>query len=255
MAIAVGGIRLTLAALALAWPSLAPAQDTSSLDSTNAPSAAVPDAAVPDASASSELSDSSPVERLQRADFLDEVASDDARRVADWVVSSDDNRGMPFVVIDKVQAKVFVFDRSGRLLGATLALLGKALGDDSVPGIGSEKLSSMRPEDETTPAGRFMARLAHDRGVPFVWVDYDLALSLHRVVGPPSEHRLARLATTSTLDKRISHGCINVPAKFFDEVVLPTFTATGGIVYILPEVKTVEDVFPAVPGVEAAQGQ
>jgi hypothetical protein len=186
--------------------------------------------------------------RLQTADFRDEVASNDARRVAEWVVSSDDNKGMPFVIIDKVQAKVFVFDRVGRLRGATLALLGKARGDDSAPGIGNEKLSSMRPEDQTTPAGRFVASLGRDyRNVSILWVDYGLNLSLHRVVrGNPRDHRLARLATTATLDKRISHGCINVPVRFFDDVVLETFNGTSGIVYILPEIKTIQDVFPAI---------
>ena len=249
MRIAVGGNGLALAALVLAWPLLASAQDAPDSAPTNAASAATD-------SASSETSDStSPTARPQRADFLGEVASDDARRVADWVVSSDDNAGMPFVIIDKIRAKVFVFDRSGQLQGATMVLLGKAVGDDSAPGVGHEKLSAIPLQDQTTPAGRFMAHLAHERNVPFFWVDYENAVSLHRVVGPPSEHRLARLATTSTLDKRISHGCINVPVKFFDDVVLKTFSDTGGIVYILPEVKTVQEVFPAVSDVDVAQGQ
>jgi hypothetical protein len=245
MRIAVGGNGLALAALVLAWPSLASAQDASSLPQTNAASEA--------ASVPSEASASVP--STQRADFRGEVASDEARRVADWVVSSDDNEGMPFIIIDKIRAKVFVFDSSGELQGATLVLLGKAVGDDSAPNVGHEKLSAIPLQDQTTPAGRFMATLAHDRNVPFFWVDYENAVSLHRVVGPPSEHRLARLATTSTDDKRISHGCINVPVKFFDDVVLKTLHDTGGIVYILPEVKTVQEVFPAVPDVDVVQGQ
>ena len=40
------------------------------------------------------------------ADFLGEIVSKDARRVADWVVASGDNHGLPFVIIDKVAAKM-----------------------------------------------------------------------------------------------------------------------------------------------------
>lgn len=258
MRFAVGGSRLVLAAVLLAWPSLALAQDMPGLAQGLAPADTPSQAILPVSVPSEDSVSAPPAARLQSADFLDEVASDDARRVADWVVRSDDNAGMPFVIVDKLRAKVFVFDGSGRLHGATLALLGKAVGDDSYPGVGNMKLSAMPLEAETTPAGRFMASLAHERNVPFLWVDHDLALSLHRVVhGAPGENRLARLATTATDDKRISHGCINVPVKFFDDVVLTTFSDSkaGGIVYILPEVKAVEDVFPAVSGVAAAQAQ
>ncbi len=183
------------------------------------------------------------------ADFFGTVPSAAARRVADWVVNSGDNQGLPFVIIDKIGAKVYVFDRQGRLRGATFALLGAAIGDDSAPDIGTLKLSQITPADRTTPAGRFVARLGRDFQHDVLWIDYGKALSLHRVVhGNPGDHRLQRLATNSTLDKRISYGCINVPAKFYDQVVLGTFTGTDGIVYILPEVKTIEEVFPGITG-------
>jgi hypothetical protein len=45
------------------------------------------------------------------------------------------------------------------------------------------------------------------------------------------------------LDNRISYGCINVPAKFYDAVVVPAFTGTVGIVYILPETKPLKAAF------------
>ena len=178
------------------------------------------------------------------ADFRGEAVSEDGRRVADWVVVSRDNQGLPFVVIDKVRAKVFVFDSSGELRGATLALLGRARGDDTAPGVGSRKLHSIRPEERTTPAGRFVASIGRDFQHDVLWIDYDASISLHRVVtGDPGDHRLLRLATSSTRDKRISYGCINVPAKFYDGVILPTLGETDSIVYILPEVKSIREVF------------
>ena len=98
-------------------------------------------------------------QRPKRANFGPDSASQDARNVADWVLDSGDNRNLPFVIVDKVDAKVFVFHADGRLRGAAPALLGLALGDDAVPGIGERKLADIRPEERTTPAGRFVAAL------------------------------------------------------------------------------------------------
>ncbi len=181
----------------------------------------------------------------------------DAKRIVDWVTASGDNQGLPFVIVDKVKAKVFVFYPDGRLRGAAPALLGLARGDSSVPGIGDRKLSSIRPDERTTPAGRFVAALGNDLGEKdVVWVDYAAAISLHRVItSNPKERRLQRLATASILDNRISYGCINVPAEFYDTVVRPAFTGTNGIVYVLPEVRSIRDVFPAYSSDVAASGQ
>ncbi len=188
----------------------------------------------------------------KRASFEREHKSRDAQHVADWVVDSGDNRGMPFVIVDKMDAKVFVFDADGRLLGAAPALLGVARGDDSIPGIGDRKLSDMRPEERTTPAGRFVASLGYNfNGKDILWVDYDGAVSLHRVITTnPTERRLQRLATPTPLDNRISYGCINVPAKFYDNVVSPAFTGTYGIVYVLPETRSISEIFASYYDVE-----
>jgi hypothetical protein len=228
-----GRIRPLLAAIAIVWPAHASAGDASPL---------------PPADGAQTANDSAPQPRprkLRSADFLGAIASHDARRVADWVVTSGDNGGLPFVIVDKIQAKVFVFDSAGRLRGSSFALLGTARGDRSIPGIGSRKLSTIRPEERTTPAGRFVASIGHDLKNDILWVDYKDSISLHRVIrGNPGDHRLQRLATASRLDKRITYGCINVPVKFYDTVVLGTFTGTSGVVYILPETETARDVFP-----------
>ncbi|MFZ2444849.1 MAG: hypothetical protein WAW37_00685 [Syntrophobacteraceae bacterium] len=188
----------------------------------------------------------------KRANFGREHKSRDVRHVADWVVDSGDNSGMPFVIVDKIDAKVFVFGADGRLRGAGPALLGLARGDDSIPGIGDRKLSAIRPAERTTPAGRFVASLGYNfHGKDVLWVDYDGAVSLHRVITTkPKERRLQRLATPTPLDNRISYGCINVSAKFYDNVVGPAFTATYGIVYVLPETRSSSEIFALYYDVE-----
>jgi hypothetical protein len=152
---------------------------------------------------------------------------------------------MPFAIIDKVDARVFVFDAWGQLLGESQVLLGLAKGDYAVPGIGDRKLADVRPEERTTPAGRFVAYLGFNaKRTDVLWVDYKNAVSLHRVItNNPSEHRLERLASPTPIDKRISYGCINVPANFFDQVVKPTFSGSYGVVYVLPETLSIGEIF------------
>jgi hypothetical protein len=176
--------------------------------------------------------------------------------MADWVVDSGDNYGMPFLILDKVDAKVFVFGAEGTLRGAAPALLGLGKGDDAIPGIGDRKMSDIRPKDRTTPAGRFVASLGLNfDGKDVLWVDYNGAVALHRVVtNNPKERRLERLATPTPLDNRISYGCINVPAKFYDDVVKPAFTGTYGVVYVLPETRSCSETFGAYYDVDLRWG-
>jgi hypothetical protein len=181
----------------------------------------------------------------KRADFEGEQKSDQARHMADWVLDSGDNRDMPFAIVDKRDARVFVFDADGRLRGTARVLLGLTRGDYVVPGVSNRKLSEILPEERITPAGRFVASMGYNvKGKDVLWVDYDDGVSMHRVVtNNPKERRLERLATSTPLDKRISWGCINVPAAFFDNVVLPTFTGTDGIVYVLPDTQSINEIF------------
>jgi hypothetical protein len=59
----------------------------------------------------------------------------------------------------------------------------------------------------------------------------------------PKEHRFERIATDSIADKRISNGCINVPIAFFDSVVEPDLGHSRAVIYILPEIKPLRQVF------------
>lgn len=177
--------------------------------------------------------------------------SQDADDLLAWVKTSNDNRSLPFVIVDKINARVIVFDRTGIEKGSAAALLGLGKGDDSVPGIGQRKLATITPAERTTPAGRFQASLGNDLHQDILWIDYDAALSMHRVVvGAPKDRRAARLASPTVDDNRISFGCINVPVDFYDNVVAPAFAGTVGIVYILPETRPLRSVFAVPPAVE-----
>jgi len=173
-------------------------------------------------------------------------ASPLVRRMADWVIASSDNGALPFAIVDKKAAEVFVFDREGHALGGAPALLGLGVGDDSVPGVGDKPLSAIKPKDRTTPAGRFVTFQGHQPGhASFLWLDYKNAIAMHRVVkGIPKDRRAERLASPTPLDNRITFGCINLPVAFYEQTLLPAFKGAKGVVYVLPEVRAMADVFP-----------
>ncbi|HEX6860868.1 MAG TPA: L,D-transpeptidase [Caulobacteraceae bacterium] len=166
--------------------------------------------------------------------------------LAEWVRRTHDNQDLPFVIIDKTAAVAALYAGDGEMMAVTPVLIGLTVGDDSVPGIGDRELRDVRPEDRTTPAGRFIGGYgpAAD-GKRVLWVDFPTALSLHPVVtSNPRERRLERLESPAIDDNRISFGCINVPPSFYSDMVEPMFANNNGVFYILPEQKTVAEVFP-----------
>ena len=170
---------------------------------------------------------------------------DDALRLARAAVAAGDNKAGPFAVVDKQQARVFIFQGDGALLASSPVLLGLARGDVSVPGIGERKMSDIKPHERTTPAGRFASEPGRNlSGEDIVWVDYDAAVSMHRVRPVvKAERRLERLATPTPTDNRITYGCINVPAAFYDRYVQPALGIRQGVVYVLPDQATSHSVF------------
>ena len=179
------------------------------------------------------------------ADFAGHEASADARFVANWVADAQNNRRLPFVILDKRDARVFVFDGQARLIDSSPVLLGFAVGDDSVVGIGKRPIAQVRQDERTTPAGRFISQPGRNAsGEEVIWVDYDAAVSMHRVRPvDPKERRLERLASNDPSQRRISYGCINVPVDFFNRVIHPLLGAQRGVIYVLPESKGVRQVF------------
>ena len=186
------------------------------------------------------------------ADFAGRKPSPDVRQMAHWVVQSGDHRRMAFVIVDKKDAKVYAFDLRGRLQSVVPALLGSARGDDTVPGIGDKPIAQVRPEERTTPAGRFVAEMgmSSSRGEDVVWVDYDAAVSMHRVIKAPE--RLQALSSPSNDDNRMSYGCINLPVDFYEGVLRPLVKGTGAVIYVLPETRPLRAVFASFYDVTAA---
>ncbi|AQR75710.1 hypothetical protein BXU08_06290 [Sphingomonas sp. LM7] len=175
------------------------------------------------------------------------VPSAETVRVADWIAASGDNRALPYVIVDKANASLFLFDRKGKPLGTVPVLIGVAVGDDATPGIGSKNLAEIGPAEKTTPAGRFLARFGLAVGKERVlWVDYATSVALHPIPKGASarERRRQRMLSPTPDDNRITFGCINVPVAFYGKTIRPLFQKKGGYVYILPDTKPLEVVFP-----------
>ena len=164
------------------------------------------------------------------------TASLELDRITRWIAETRNNSGLPYLVIDKVGAKVLAFDGAGRLQATAPVLLGMARGDKMLAS-NDATMEQMPPSVRITPAGRFVSRLGIDsKGKELLVLDYAASLSLHPVaLDKPKERRAERLNSETPDDNRISFGCINVPTAFYRTVVSPAFNGTKGIVYVLPE--------------------
>lgn len=186
-----------------------------------------------------------------KVDFAGKTVTSDARTTAYWVAANADNRSLPFVIIDKKNAQAFVFDANRQLKGATPVLLGLAVGDDDPVNMSSREVSSLRPAERTTPAGRFDAEPGRNlKGEEIVWLDYAAKLAIHRL-RPDFRHerRAHRLSTASAEDNRISLGCIVVPVAFYEKVIRPLLGKSRSVVYVLPETRALQTMLGALqPG-------
>jgi len=100
----------------------------------------------------------------------------------------------------------------------------------------------VQAKSKTHPPAKSRAATTRSHWVP--------AATAQVAVATKAAPQVQRLATSTPLDKRISYGCINVPARFFENVVRPAFTKTNGIVYVLPETKSVREIFASYYDVE-----
>jgi hypothetical protein len=161
------------------------------------------------------------------------------RHLAHWAVQSGDTRGLPFLVLDKAEARLFAFDMGGRLRGSAPVLLGAAHGDGAaVP---------------ATPAGRFVTDPERQAAMPgLVWSDGRNELLLHDPYSNLLPGRAPqRFASDVELDRRISDGSLHVPPAFF-HVHLTALRHRTSIAYVLPEESPLQHVLGARAPVPAA---
>lgn len=187
-----------------------------------------------------------PMDRLQSAsrEVLDTVQ---------WVGATKNNEGLPFVVVDKVNARVYAFTPAAQLKATAPVLLGAGTGDMMLVSPDAP-MSSMPPQKRITPAGRYPSRLVIDNhGKVVLLVDGPNLITMHVVAkGTPTQRRAERLASVTSDDNRVSFGCINVPPAFFATVLDPDFRPAKGVVYILPEKQTAARLFGFQPAAVTA---
>jgi hypothetical protein len=179
---------------------------------------------------------------------VETVRSEAVDRLLAWVAASHDNGRLPYVVIDKQAASLLLFAANGNFVGQVPVLLGVGVGDDSSPGVGAKTLAEIGPAERTTPAGRFVAKMGRAFGRQRVlWVDYANSVALHAVITTnKKERRVERLRSPTADDNRITFGCINVGTGFYAQKLRPLLAKKGGVVYILPDTKPLDEVFPRV---------
>jgi hypothetical protein len=185
---------------------------------------------------------------------LDRVqsASSEVLATLQWVAASKDNAGLPFIVVDKTNARIYAFNPAAQLKATAPILLGMGVGDVAlVPQ--DAPMSAMPPQKRITPAGRYVSHLVRDvHNKVVLLVDGPNLITIHIVAkGTPAQRRAERLASLASDDNRISFGCINVPPAFFTDVVDPDFRPGKGVVYILPEKTTAGQLFGFQPAVTA----
>ena len=186
---------------------------------------------------------------LAAAASAQEVPPTDVWLLADAVQRSGDARtGVSsghFAILDKTGARLWVFSPYGRAIANSPVLLGQGIGDDAASDLGTRAFSRYSRSDKITPAGRFLTEEGVNlSGEEIIWLDYESGLSMHRVRNIAGERRHQRVASGVIAQRRISYGCINVPADFFDQYLYPLFRSQSSVVYILPEVYNPEDIFP-----------
>jgi hypothetical protein len=143
-------------------------------------------------------------------DLAREGWSAEVRQVAAWAIRTNDHRGLPFLVIDQVHGRLFAFEGSGKVVGSTPVLRNPV-------------------DDETAPAGRFVAdtRRSARSGV-IVWANERDTLSLDGSAPAPRDR--------DPLATGFHHrwgSSLHVASEFYQRH-LHAFRRQASVAYVLP---------------------
>lgn len=122
--------------------------------------------------------------------------------------------GESLIVADKTSGKIYVYDEGLKRVEYAPALYGRSLAN-SISDINSAPV---------TPSGEFRTRKVYSTQLgesitTFIEGETSI-LAIHPVwLKSPKQRRLERLASDDAADNRITNGCINVPKKFYYDIM------------------------------------
>jgi hypothetical protein len=156
------------------------------------------------------------------------VMTSAAKATLDHINETSDNGGRPFIIADKKAGKLYLMNADGKVVDTTPALFGRDTSDaartDRATGAGKYDLTYNR--DQRLPSGYEGSVQSFDTG------RNGETFAIHRVIDVKGENRSGRLASATAHDNRITHGCINVPAEFYNKHLDGEL---GAVLYVLPE--------------------
>lgn len=156
------------------------------------------------------------------------VMTSAAKATLDHINETSDNGGRPFIIADKKAGKLYLMNADGKVVDTTPALFGRDTSDaartDRATGAGKYDLTYNR--DQRLPSGYEGSVQSFDTGTN------GETFAIHRVIDVKGENRSGRLASATARDNRITHGCINVPAEFYNKHLDGEL---GAVLYVLPE--------------------
>jgi hypothetical protein len=156
--------------------------------------------------------------------------------VNQWVQKSGDNNGGTYLIADKENGNLYVMSPKGEVTETIPALFGAKKGDDAVKGetpAGAFTLNWTKAPDTKTYGDSIQSFRNTDKGT----------FAIHRVLTGTKENREARLASGNAADRRITNGCINVPAEAYNRLFNRNFS---GKLYVVPD--NAEELGKRFPG-------